>query len=122
MADEGVIYALVGTEAVPPGMEAIWDRVLDAAEALEVALAAPAADDMVARCRRDLRAEVLALCAEPVTSGGEVRRKVATLHLLSDLDDPGAPLAVAMATLAVRADLARLGLAVEQLMDDGPVH
>lgn len=122
MADDGLICALVGSEVVPPGMEAIWDRILDAAEALEAALAAPADDDTVARCRRVLRAEVLALCAEPTTGGGEVRRKVAAPHLLGDLDDPHAPLAIAMATLAVKADLARLGLVVEQLMDDGALH
>ena len=122
MADENIIRVLVGMETVPPGVEVLWDRVLDAAEALEVALAEPADDDTVARCRRGLRADVLALCAEPVDDGGAVRRKVAVLHLLGDLDDPYAPLAVAMATLAVRADLARLGLVLLQLMDDGPMH
>ena len=122
MADENTICALVGSEVVPPGMEAIWDRILDAAEAVEAALAAPADDDAVVGCRRELRTAVLALCAEPTTGGDEVRRKIASLHLLDDLDDPYAPLGVAMATLAVRADLARLGLVVEQLMDDGALH
>lgn len=113
---------LIGVEDASPAMEALWACLLDAVEMLEVSLADPACADQVGARRSWLRGWALLVCAERVDGSEGARRKCAAMVLLAQHDDGSGSLAITMAEAAIQTDLARLGLAIEQLMDDGALH
>ena len=103
-----------GLDDVTPVIAEQWERLLDAVEQLEVALADPDCADQVEPRRTCVRAQALLLAAIPAQTHDDIRRELTVMAVIFLHEGPGR--ALDMIEAALNADLASHGVTVDELM------